>query len=220
MFRLVFKHQGTRYSFDEDSGALEELARQLKEAAQKKTLAEATAQPEATIAALEADPSASSSGSGGQVGGPGQIHAQGSQEPVRGHAAPGQGQRRRKRKKRRGQDFDGTVFWIAQKWLRFGSNAKKPRDTRPIVRIARNGPIVPVLPCTSIEPAGRAAADFYRLEGWNNWFPSMRDVFPRSWLCRRAESVRRDDLGAEWPGALPSDEVEKIRRWLRGEDAR
>ena len=81
---------------------------------------------------------------------------------------------------------------------------------------SRNGPVVPVLPCTTKEKQGQNARNFLRLDGWSHWFPNVHGLVNPSWMYRKAEAVQRDDFGIEI-GMLPVAEREKVLRWLRGE---
>lgn len=115
--------------------------------------------------------------------------------------------------------LDGSFFWIAQGYLIFGSDAKRPRSTRPIMRVVeRFGPVVPVCPCTSKSPE-RQVFLYFHLKRWDRWFPQERDIFSHSWLYRNYETVRRDDLGKPLLPDPPKEELEKIRSWLLSEVA-
>jgi hypothetical protein len=210
MFRLVIKHQGKRYSFDRDSGAFEELAKQLKPVA-------GGASAEGSVAPIHLSPASAADASGdspirdvqGQAPPKTQSlkFSEGSRKgpPPPANPAP-----------RRHYPPDGRFFWIEQRHLIFGADANTPRRSRPLMLLRdRRGPVLPVLPCTTGGPR-QTTARFYRLD-WDDWF---RRVVSPSWLYRRSESVHRADLGDRLDGALPQVEIEQIGRWLRGEGAR
>lgn len=115
--------------------------------------------------------------------------------------------------------LNGHFFWIGQRHLDFGSDAKPPRTTRPIMCVVeRRGPVAPVCPCTSQSPESYKFL-FLHLKDWDRWFPQERDIFKDSWLYRNYETVRRDDFGKPLLPPVPIEELEKIRRWLLGEVA-
>ena len=212
MFRLVFKHQGKRYSFDEDSGALEELARQLKQAA-------GGASAEVQVVPTQGGGPASTADANGGPSGrgvPGQASTtmpqlrkftEGGRKGPPPQATP---------TPRRPAPPDGRFFWIEQRYLVFGSDARIPRRSRPLMLLRdRRGPMVPVLPCTSGGPKHTTTL-FYRIE-WSRWFT---DNVRSTWLYRRYESVNRRDFGDPTRWELPRHELEIIGCWLRGEDAK
>ena len=234
--RVVIKHQGKSHTFDENSGALEAMADEYRRRAQE----EAATQSGGGSAAAElvpplaqdSRPPHSAVGSHTDAAAPDSRPADSSASanaPKPG-AKKSRHRQRWRDKKRHGkgppkqpvnvdEGVDGHFYWFPQRWLQFGSKARPPRVTRPVMLVAlRNGPSVPVLPCTTKEKQGQKTRDFFLLEKWSNWFPDVRGLFNPSWMYRGVETKRRDDFGKEI-GRLPDIEREKVLRWLRGETA-
>lgn len=111
--------------------------------------------------------------------------------------------------------LDGLMLWALQRYLHFGSDAKPPRETRPVMRaVLRMGPRIPVLPATSAQPRDNGRR-FYHLATQDVEFTDTSRGYSPFFLFRKFEKIPQQALTKEI-GCVREGEREKIRLWLIG----
>lgn len=232
MFRIVFKHAGTRYEREGDAGVLADMKNQFPKAPSVVT-------PASTVLG----------GAGSSTGlshAPG-VNPQGalaawapSPEDASPHRPP-QGAKRRPRKRkgkskeeksavhalRNSQPLVGNIYWMRQAHVEFGKNANINRDTRGVMHVIdRLGPTQPVMPIFSVAheqnrpdiyAIPNEVIDFADMWGLQNGLYSNK-LKPYRYLKRNFEAVQRNDFGRMW-GRIIEFELLKIRHWIIGKNA-
>lgn len=111
---------------------------------------------------------------------------------------------------------EGSLYWVAQDFLGFGSNANEERDKRPVYCRKRNGPHIPVLPSTS-HPGN--PEDFYHLPSTEEHIEfTSRAIRGREFnLSRDYETLSRHAFDSELRiGTARAHIRHRIQEWLVG----